>query len=405
MKILFITMAFAPTEFSESLVNSKLVLAFKKAGYQVDVISRSNQGVAYSTTWNEPWLSLKTNTHEIEYKLGNKLERLLDIFICSVKLKYPLEGVRWASRAYDYAKKLIESNKYDVIMTRSPSDIAHLVGLKLKKEFNIKWIANWNDPSTGIWPIPYEDKLPLWKKIIGKKFTQEVLSKVDFNTFPSQLLVDHFKQFYHIDKYQIIPHIMLSDYQNEVNDKNPASLHICHSGNLSIERDPENLFIAIKKFISLKKKEIYLDVLGVATPYALGLVETYDLHKFVIFVKPLPYYLTLKKIKQYDVLMIIEAKMGKSIFLPSKITDYVQLKKPILSISPSLSEVGNLLNMNKGGIVANNASVDDIYEKLCILDDLKFKNKLDELIKNTTLNKYLGIDNVLLMYDEIFTFR
>lgn len=405
MKILFITMAFAPTEFSESLVNSKLVLAFKKAGYQVDVISRSNQGVAYSTTWNEPWLSLKTNTHEIEYKLGNKMERLLDTFICSVKLKYPLEGVRWASRAYDYAKKLIESNKYDVIMTRSPSDIAHLVGLKLKKEFNIKWIANWNDPSTGIWPIPYEDKLPLWKKIIGKKFTQEVLSKVDFNTFPSQLLVDHFKQFYHIDKYQIIPHIMLSDYQNEVNDKNPASLHICHSGNLSIERDPENLFIAIKKFISLKKKEIYLDVLGVATPYALGLVETYDLHKFVIFVKPLPYYLTLKKIEQYDVLMIIEAKMGKSIFLPSKITDYVQLKKPILSISPSLSEVGNLLNMNKGGIVANNASVDDIYEKLCILDDLKFKNKLDELIKNTTLNKYLGIDNVLLMYDEIFTFR
>lgn len=402
-KILFIASGFPPYEFSENIINGKLVLALIKEGHKVIVLTKVDEGNMYGSSWQQPWIPLHAITKILTYPTGNKFERILDILKNTIRLKYPMGGIRWAGLAYKESLQLINEGKVDVIMTRSPSDIAHLVGLNLKKKTGIKWIANWNDPATGIWPIPYEDKLPLWKKFIFTKFTQEALSNADFNTFPSQLLGNHFKQFYHVDRFRIIPHIMLPEFPNEIIDKNSAPLYICHSGNLSIERDPENLFLAIRKFIFLKKKEIHFDVLGVATPYALSLVEKYDLHKFVTFIKPLPYYLAIKKMVQYDVLMIIEAKMGKSIFLPSKITDYVQLKKPILSLSPSVSEVGNLLNKNNGGIVANNASVDDIYEKLCLLDDLKSKNKLNELIKNTTLHKYLDVENVLLKYDEILT--
>ena len=44
MKILFITIGFAPYSFSESLCNSKLVLAMQEKGWEIDVISRRDNG-------------------------------------------------------------------------------------------------------------------------------------------------------------------------------------------------------------------------------------------------------------------------------------------------------------------------------------------------------------------------
>lgn len=404
-RILFIASGFPPYEFSENIINGKLVLALLKEGHSVNVISKIDEGPIYNSIWQDPWLPLKSSTHIVTYPKINKLRRVFEIGKNVVTFKYPLEGIRWAEFAYRKSLEYIKAGQVDVIMTRSPSDIAHLVGLRLKKEYKIRWIANWNDPSTGIWPEPYKDNLPLWKKVSFRKFTQEALSTADVNTFPSQLLSEHFKQCFHINerKIKIIPHIMLPDFQSVIVDKSSAPLHICHSGNLSVERDPENLFMAIKKFILVKKRKIYFEVLGVATPYALSLIKKHGLDKFVKFNEPLPYYAALKKMTQYDVLMILEAKMEKSIFLPSKITDYAQLNKPILSLSPSISEVGNVLQRYGGGIIANTVSLDDIYEKICLLDDLKAENRLNELIKNSELKEYLGINRILNLYDNLFS--
>ena len=73
MKILFITIGFAPYSFSESLCNSKLVLAMQEKGWEIDVISRRDNGTNYSVEWGEPWSRLKAITHHVEYPLGNKI--------------------------------------------------------------------------------------------------------------------------------------------------------------------------------------------------------------------------------------------------------------------------------------------------------------------------------------------
>ena len=196
MRILFITIAFAPNEFSESIVNSKLVLAFKEAGHQVDVISRGKHGITYSSLWNKPWLSLKENTYQVEYNLGGKITRFIDTLKCSLLFRYPLEGVRWVKRAFDQAEKLMLKNDYDIIITRSPSDVSHIVGLSLKKKYNIPWIANWNDPSNGIMPLPYKNHPSAFNNLVSKYYTQKILKEADINTFPSARLRDYFKSFY-----------------------------------------------------------------------------------------------------------------------------------------------------------------------------------------------------------------
>ena len=90
---------------------------------------------------------LKKNNITITYPIGGKLTRMWDVLRSSVKLgMYPEGGVRWACRAYELALKLCKENHYDAVLTRSPSDIPHIIGLRLKEKLGIRWIANWNDP-------------------------------------------------------------------------------------------------------------------------------------------------------------------------------------------------------------------------------------------------------------------
>jgi len=79
-RILMFAPGFAPYSFSENIVNSKLALAFKEHGWDVDVISRVDEGPLYDADWDEPWLPLKPLTHTVVYPPGNKNVLFLTFF-------------------------------------------------------------------------------------------------------------------------------------------------------------------------------------------------------------------------------------------------------------------------------------------------------------------------------------
>ncbi len=404
MRISFIAAGFPPYEFSENIVNGKLVLALIREGHKVVVVSRTDEGPVYNAEWRDPWLPLKDITNIITYPKGNRLTRLLDIVKNLLIYRYPVEGIRWAGRAYRKSVELIKEGRADVIMTRSPSDVGHLVGLRIKKKYNIRWIANWNDPATGIWPLPYESNIPSWRRYVFRKFTGEVLNNAHINTFPSELLREHFIFHYKIPykKTEVIPHIFLPGFMPGESPGKPEGIYLCHSGNLSTERDPRNLLLAVRKFLSTRSSGLFFDVLGVTTDENTELIKELHLEDNVKFLPPLPYHEALEIMQGYDVLVVLEAQTEKGIFLPSKITDYAQLNKPILALSPEISEVGNLLHKQSGGLTANNKSAEDIYNKLCLLDKLKSENKLSDLITRSTLGEHLGCAAVLKKYNELF---
>jgi glycosyltransferase involved in cell wall biosynthesis len=405
MKILFITIAFAPDEFSESIVNSKLVLAFKKAGHQVDVISRREFGPTYSSFWNEPWSSLRNDTTQINYDLGSKWRRFLDIIKCSIQFKYPLDGIRWIKRAFYMAEEMLKQKKYDIIITRSPSDIPHIVGLYIKEKHNIPWVANWNDPASGIWPHPYKDKSSLISKRISSYYTRKILQKADFNTFPSARLRNHFLRYYdfNLDNSEIIPHIglaLIDNYNFEINNQ---ELSICHAGNLSEERNPEVLFKSIAR---LKKETRYSDIkfaiVGVVSPGIKIMIENYSLQDEVSIIESKPYLETMELMQEFDLLCVIEAKMDEGIFLPSKIADYAILKKPVLCISPKEGTLADLIERFGGGMVLDNASDDEVYTGINDLINYKKTNSLNEHFDINKLSTLFSCEVIIKKYEDTF---
>ena len=57
----------------------------------------------------------------------------------------------WVSFAVKAASEIIEKEKIDTVFVSSPPHSSQLIGLELKKKYNIKWIADMRDPWTDIY--------------------------------------------------------------------------------------------------------------------------------------------------------------------------------------------------------------------------------------------------------------
>ena len=406
MKLLLITTGYLPYIFSENLCNAKLVHAFMQAGWEVDVISRTDEGVTYSAEWTEPWLSHKEHTYEVKYPRGNKIKRCIDISFSSLCLGvYPINGVRWARLALYKALELHQRKKYDAVLTRSPNDIAHIVGYHLKRKTGVKWFANWNDPATPIWPHPYTERLSVLKRFAYEHYVHKCLLFVDVNTFPSMQLMEHFAGHYPLiknKKCEVIPHIAMPG--NEVLHNYVGQheyLRLCHAGNLSSERNPELLFRAIRELREAGYDKIRFDLIGNKNAHIQSLIEQYNLKDAVRFLGPMPYEHALHKMAEYSVMVLIEATMSKGIFFPSKLTDYAQLGKPIFAVSPHQGFARDLLTQYGGGIAVDNSDYESVKQGLLQIYQTWQEGALEVRFALKGINDYISPASVMRMYNKL----
>lgn len=374
MRILFIASGFLPEISSEGLCNAKLVWALKEAGIEVDVISKIDNP---SVSWHEKWQPLKSSTTTIQYPLGNKIWRTLDILKSGIRLGFNFQpGIRWARRALEQADKLITQNHYDAMLTRSPNDITHLVGYYLKKKHQkLKWIANWNDPAYTIWPHPYGNFYTKKEQVRLEKLTESLLKAADINTFPCRHLQDHF--FNHFpsvakDNSLVIPHIGIpSSLMRKPDIKRISNkLRFLHSGVIS-GRNPENLFIALRRIIDEGFDNFEMHVMGRKDEVTSHLIGKYRLQNQVKCIGNFHYFEAVSKMFEYDILVLLEALLEKGIFFASKTADYAYTQLPVFAISPKDGFAKDLID-SYGGYFADNKSSDAIYDTLSkIITDFK----------------------------------
>ena len=370
MRLLMIATGYPPYLFSENLCNGKLVMALLQAGIEVDVISRIDEGPSYGTDWTEPWNMLKPTAHTITYESGNRIQQFADVVYSGLIMGGSfVPGVRWMRRAYEKAVELISTNQYDAILTRSPNDTAHFIGEKLKKKTGIKWIANWNDPAAPIWPGLYKHDYTAKEQKRKMIETARLLKSADINTFPSDSLRQHFVTFFPFLKKQktiAIPHIGLCQnfWPLSVQRTNDCKLKLLHSGNLSVERNPETTFQALRYVIDSGFTSLEFHIMGHINDYTSQLIKKYSLQDYVKCIGSFSYMEALSKMQTYDILVLLEARLEKGIFFASKFTDYLQTGLPILAISQANGFAVDMLLNQEGEFLADNQSVDSIVSSL-----------------------------------------
>lgn len=408
LKILMFAPAFAPFASSEAIVNNKLVLTFINEGWEVDVISRRmNEGMIYDygSRWESLWLPLRKITYVIDYPLGGKTQRLLDLAWSGLRTGHPIDGCRWAYRAFKLGLKLHNQKPYDVIISRSLPDAAHLSALLLSRKTGLPWIANWNDPSSGAKSIS--------KKIFSsdsdyfhRRFLRAVKSNASWLTFPTDRMKHYICNYLGDEaeiKSSVIPHVAIQ-LPKEKERNNNDFFTITHAGNLCFERNPEIIFRGILGFLTkmgMQAKFRFL-IIGRENQLISDLVGQLELGPYVSLLGPLSYEETLQYLIKSDGLLVVEAPYAESIFLPSKFVDYVQTGRPIFAIAPVQGTLHDIIDKHGGGIFADCKSAESISEALSELYSLWKKGEIETVYGSGCLYDMFSPEKIVNMYKQIF---
>lgn len=242
----------------------------------------------------------------------------------------------------------------------------------------------------ALWPEPYKHHLPPSKQASKERFTAKMLRAADINTFPSDSLRRHFASFFPFlndSRTEVVPHIgmapsLMAFCKNTAvitRDEDPSLLTLCHSGNMSGERNPEHLFTAMRQLIDEGHTNFRLDIMGRPNPQTDQLVARYNLRDHVRCIGSFGYMEAVNRLHAYDVLVLLEAILDRGIFFASKFTDYAQTSLPILAVSPPDGFARDILAAHGGGLHADNTSPAPIRDALLTLLRHKANNTLHTL--------------------------
>ena len=109
----------------------------------------------------------------------------------------------------------------------------------------------------------------------------------------------------------------------------------------------------------------------------------------------------IRKMQEFDCLVLLEAKLRKGIFFASKFTDYAQIGKPILAISPKTGFAANAISQFGGGISVDNENYRDIKQGIKSLYDSWLSGSLSEQYSTASLYKQVSASCVLQIYSDI----
>jgi hypothetical protein len=244
---------------------------------------------------------------------------------------------RWALRA---AKTIAERDLLvdcDALITFGEPMSDHLAGLALKAEHpRLPWLAHFSDPWAD---NPFRPQ-NLLSRFINRRFERRVIEAADALIFTSRETIELGLANYPPGwraKAHVVPHAFDPALYPKVV---PASgrFTLRHLGNFYGARSPRSLFRALALLGEQEPSllsELAVELFGRGTEEAARLPELAPLPKGLVALHPpVSYTESLALMKGADLLLVIDAPAAKSVFLPSKLIDYVGAGRPILGITP-----------------------------------------------------------------------
>ena len=379
-RILLIAPKCYPVNGAEAIVNIKMLRAMSEDGnFEIDLVSRRNSKIVYPSDSIDSYGVKVHGLYIIDNKGGFSLRVLWESILSLLIFKAAFPGCHWAVRALPKIKKLIGNNHYDFVLTKNSPSL--LLGSYLKKKKGLKWVASWNDPyPPSFYPIPY-GKGGEHKPSLFDALQLRLMRTADYHIFPTRALKEHMIKYLEIsnDICRIAPHVVFEDSTivKKANDKKEVGkLKIIHSGNLSMPRNPIPFINALRKVVVKNPHEkIHLTLLGKLEEKDKEYIKSIkELTNIVEIIPTVEYKKSLEMLHDHDVACVIEADcgVGGGVFLPTKVTDFMQMKKPIIAVSPKAGVLEDLYKEGAIGYFSDIHDEESIYAGLMtVLKDYK----------------------------------
>lgn len=339
MRILVLTYNYGDT--ASGVVTYRVVSELKKLGNEVFVIT-SETSVKDTYVLECPnWFS----DNSVIVRGIKKLYRLLSGDL----LEY---NYLWRRRAYKRALEVIGRYKIDWLYCRTTPLDSCVVGYRLKKKTQIKLLLHFTDPV----PSEYSTHNKWLLHILVRKY-KRIVEKSNYVSYGTIEMRKCQESLFHIDDGNsfVSPDAASSSEPLRLPNKRNEVKKIVYFGGFGDYRNPYPLFEAIETINKTGNKVILL-------VYMRKPLTQKAIPSNVIFMGRTDNM--NNALAEADVLVDLDVINEKSVYLSSKIKDYILVNRPILAITRTGSPTSNLVKGMNSFICCEN-------EKNQIVESLK----------------------------------
>ena len=272
-------------------------------------------------------------------------QSFIEKFLIYVRGNFFIPDARktWVKPSIKFLSNYITENNIETIITTGPPHSLHLIGLKLKQQVGVRWLADFRDPWTT---IGYHKKLKLTN--ISKKkhvsLEHKVLNAADEIIVTSEITQKEFEL-----KTKNPIKVITNGYDaHQITRPNKDSkFTVAHIGSLLSGRNPNALWKALQELIDENeefKQNFQLKLIGVVSDDVLESIYAHDLKPFLNVIGYVEHIDAIKAQMQSRVLLLIEidSEDTKAI-IPGKLFEYMVSETPILAIGPKGSDIENII--------------------------------------------------------------
>ncbi|SPD75006.1 putative Group 1 glycosyl transferase [uncultured Desulfobacterium sp.] len=332
----------------------------------------------------EQWSSGRTS--ELTTYLS-KIKSELSVFTKNVFF-IPDSEIPWLPIGVTWTLKLIKEKKIDVLMTTSPPQSAHLVGLLVKLFTGIPWIVDFRDLWIDTFDF-YEKPFGRWRKPVEKWFEKAVVERAD-----RIINISHGESYCLQKNYgKVSPKIFrvihngfdTADFSMNAESGGPFNgqaddkLTITYVGTL-YPTTADEFFAALDSFFSknsAQKIHVTFRFIGHFDTGYEKVVKKSSYRDVIQIVGIKPHDEAIREMCIADVLLLLQGgeKMKHS-EIPGKLFEYMGASKPILAMVKD-GDVSAILGKSNLGLVVNPKDRDGFEKLLHDLIELKKTGHLE----------------------------
>jgi glycosyltransferase involved in cell wall biosynthesis len=253
--------------------------------------------------------------------------------------KVPDEYVSWRPSVLRAVKDFARSNLYepDIIVTFGQPMSDHLIGLELKNLYRAPWVAHFSDPWVDN-PFNRYDRLT---RSANLSLERKVMEAADRLVFTSEETIDLAMAKYPRvwrNKARVLPHSFDPSLYPTLSASSRTGITIRYTGEFYGKRTPRPLLQTLRAILSTTPQllmGVCFELIGPVNPETVTGLGLEDMPEGLISIKPpVNYQESLRLAATADGLLIIDAPAERSVFLPSKLIDYIGAARPILALTP-----------------------------------------------------------------------
>lgn len=304
-------------------------------------------------------------------------------------LLIPDPKVFWVKPSVKFLKSFIKDRDIEVIITTGPPHSMHLIGQKLKKVLDIKWIADFRDPWSH-WDILSELRVSSIARKYHKRLERKVLMDADEVITVSRNWADVFESDYSRKVNVITNGFDADDF--EIQNIRPAQdkFRIIHAGLLNSFRNSVSFWKAIEELAAQDtqfRNKVSIILSGIIDQRIKEQIESNEVLNDLVTIKEyIPHNELIEEYLKSSVLLVLTNNTeNQAGHIPGKLFEYLASNRFIVMLGNTNGDAAQIVGETGSGYCVEPDDLEEIKSVLELLFE-RFKN--DETPDQTDINKY-----------------